>query len=113
LGAGSIGAGWVWRGSLFQFLGFFACDVADGLTSAIARLGQEGRVAFDWTLDLLFPRTFGAVQISITPRFPLARPCWEYVGNNGDHEIGSAQLNGVNAQAGSTLTDNALERFLL
>jgi hypothetical protein len=36
-------------------------DVADGLPQQVARFGQKVRVAFDWTLDLLFPKDVCAV----------------------------------------------------
>ena len=37
-------------------------DVADDLPEQVARLGQKVRVAFDWTLDLLFPKDVCAVH---------------------------------------------------
>ena len=89
----------------FNFSGFFAWWMWRTVyLSKLPGLDKKVRVAFDWTLDLLFPKDVCAVH-DLDQRRDFRWPdrAENTSGNNGDHEMGSAQLN----------RDNALERFPL
>jgi len=88
----------------FNFSGFFAWWMWRTVyLSKLPGLDKKVRVAFDWTLDLLFPKDVCAVH-DLDQRRDFRWPGHGNAsGNNGDHEMGLAQLN----------RDNALERFLL
>ena len=100
----------------FNFSGFFAWWMWRTVyLSKLPGLDKKVRVAFDWTLDLLFPKDVCAVH-DLDQRRDFRWPdhAGNTFGNNGDHEIGSAQLNWRECPGGIDLDrDNALERFLL
>jgi NADH:ubiquinone reductase (H+-translocating) len=100
----------------FNFSGFFAWWMWRTVyLSKLPGLDKKVRVAFDWTLDLLFPKDVCAVHDLDQRRdFHLSDHAGSTSGNNGDHEIGSAQLNRRKRQGEIDIDwDNALERFLL
>ncbi len=117
----------------FNFSGFFAWWMWRTVyLSKLPGLDKKVRVAFDWTLDLLFPKDVCGVAFDWTldllfPKdvcavhdldqrrdFYWRDPTRNPSGNNGDHEIGSAQLNWRECPGGIDVDrDNALERFLL
>jgi NADH dehydrogenase len=100
----------------FNFSGFFAWWMWRTVyLSKLPGLDKKVRVAFDWTLDLLFPKDVCAVH-DLDQRRDFRWPdhAGNTSGNNGDHEIGSAQLNWRECPGGTDVDrDNALERFLL
>jgi len=100
----------------FNFSGFFAWWMWRTVyLSKLPGLDKKVRVAFDWTLDLLFPKDVCAVH-DLDQRRDFRWPdhAGNTSGNNGDHEIGSAQLNWRECPGGIDVDrDNALERFLL
>ena len=100
----------------FNFSGFFAWWMWRTVyLSKLPGLDKKVRVAFDWTLDLLFPKDVCAVH-DLDQRRDFRWPdhAGNTSGNNGDHEIGSAQLNWRECPGGIDLDgDNALECFLL
>src|SRR5204863_1355213 len=100
----------------FNFSGFFAWWMWRTVyLSKLPGLDKKVRVAFDWTLDLLFPKDVCAVH-DLDQRRDFRWPdhAGNTFGNNGDHEIGSAQLNWRECPGGIDLDgDNALECFLL
>ena len=100
----------------FNFSGFFAWWMWRTVyLSKLPGLDRKVRVAFDWTLDLLFPKDVCAVH-DLDQRRDFRWPdhAGNTSGNNGDHEIGSAQLNWRECPGGIDVDrDNALERFLL
>jgi hypothetical protein len=77
-------------------------------------LDKKVRVAFDWTLDLLFPKDVCAVH-DLDQRRDFRWPdhAGNTSGNNGAHEMRSAQLNRRECEGEIDDWDNALERFLL
>ena len=100
----------------FNFSGFFAWWMWRTVyLSKLPGLDKKVRVAFDWTLDLLFPKDVCAVHDLDQHRdFRWPDHAGNTFGNNGDHEIGSAQLNWRECPGGIDLDrDNALKRFLL
>jgi len=96
----------------FNFSGFFAWWMWRTVyLSKLPGLDKKVRVAFDWTLDLLFPKDVCAVH-DLDQRRDFHGS--DHAGNNGAHEIGSAQLNWHECPGGIDVDrDNALERFLL
>jgi len=99
----------------FNFSGFFAWWMWRTVyLSKLPGLDKKVRVAFDWTLDLLFPKDVCAVH-DLDQRRDFRWPdhAGNASGNNGDHEIGSAQLNWRECPGEIDDWDNALERFLL
>src|SRR6266550_6316556 len=99
----------------FNFSGFFAWWMWRTVyLSKLPGLDKKVRVAFDWTLDLLFPKDVCAVH-DLDQRRDFRWPdhAGNTSGNNGDHEIGSAQLNWRECPGEIDDWDNALERFLL
>src|SRR5207249_11361269 len=100
----------------FNFSGFFAWWMWRTVyLSKLPGLDKKVRVAFDWTLDLLFPKDVCAVH-DLDQRRDFRWPdhAGNTSGNNGDHEIGSAQLNWRECPGGIDVDrDNALECFLL
>jgi NADH dehydrogenase len=100
----------------FNFSGFFAWWMWRTVyLSKLPGLDKKVRVAFDWTLDLLFPKDVCAVHDLDQRRdFRWSDHAVSTSGNNGDHEMGSAQLNRPKRQGEIDVDwDNALERFLL
>ena len=99
----------------FNFSGFFAWWMWRTVyLSKLPGLDKKVRVAFDWTLDLLFPKDVCAVHDLDQHRdFRWPDHAGNTFGNNGDHEIGSAQLNWRECPGEIDDWDNALERFLL
>jgi NADH dehydrogenase len=100
----------------FNFSGFFAWWMWRTVyLSKLPGLDKKVRVAFDWTLDLLFPKDVCAVHDLDQHRdFRSPDHAGNRSGNNGDHELGSAQLNWRECPDGIDLDrDNVLERFLL
>src|SRR2546430_4812174 len=78
----------------FNFSGFFAWWMWRTVyLSKLPGLDKKVRVAFDWTLDLLFPQDVCAVH-DFDQRRDVHWPdrAENTSGNNGDHELGSAQL---------------------
>src|SRR6266513_509208 len=99
----------------FNFSGFFAWWMWRTVyLSKLPGLDKKVRVAFDWTLDLLFPKDVCAVH-DLDQRRDFRWPdhTGNASGNNGDHEMGSAQLNWRECPGEIDDWDNALERFLL
>jgi NADH dehydrogenase len=100
----------------FNFSGFFAWWMWRTVyLSKLPGLDKKVRVAFDWTLDLLFPKDVCAVH-DLDQRRDFRWPdhAGNTSGNNGDHEIGSAQLNWRECPGEiDNDRDDALERFLL
>src|SRR5947209_2528791 len=79
---------------VFNFSGFFAWWLWRTIyLSKLPGLDKKVRVAFDWTLDLLFPKDVCAVH-DLTYRRDLHRSDQRThtVGNNGDHQPGARQL---------------------
>jgi hypothetical protein len=100
----------------FNFSGFFAWWMWRTVyLSKLPGLDKKVRVAFDWTLDLLFPKDVCAVHDLDQHRdFRSPDHAGNRSGNNGDHELGSAQLNWRECPGGiDDDRDNVLERFLL
>jgi NADH:ubiquinone reductase (H+-translocating) len=100
----------------FNFSGFFAWWMWRTVyLSKLPGLDKKVRVAFDWTLDLLFPKDVCAVHDLDQRRdFHWPDHAGNASGNNGDHEMGSEQLNRRKCAGGiDDDRDNALERFLL
>src|SRR3984893_3565554 len=84
-----------------NFSGFFAWRMWRTVyLSKLPGLDKKVRVAFDWTLDLLFPKDVCAVH-DLDQRRDFRRP--DYIGttaeNNGDHQHTAAQL--MSEHAGS------------
>jgi NADH dehydrogenase len=99
----------------FNFSGFFAWWMWRTVyLSKLPGLDKKVRVAFDWTLDLLFPKDVCAVH-DLDQRHDFRSPdhARSASGNNGDHEMGSAQSNPRECEGEIDDWDNALERFLL
>jgi NADH dehydrogenase len=83
----------------FNFSGFFAWWMWRTIyLSKLPGLDKKVRVAFDWTLDLLFPKDVCAVH-DLPYRRDVRRPdrVTHTVGNNGDHEPMAGRL--VHARA--------------
>src|SRR5437762_7146121 len=97
----------------FNFSGFFAWWMWRTIyLSKLPGLDKKVRVAFDWTLDLLFPKDVCAVY-DLDQRRDFGWASDTGSGNNGDHQIGSTQLNRNKSVAGIDVDrDNSLERFL-
>src|SRR4029077_18626406 len=80
----------------FNFSGFLAWWMWRTIyLSKLPGLDKKVRVAFDWTLDLLFPKDVCAVY-DIPARDDFHRPELTNgaIGRNGDHELGAP--DGVN-----------------
>ena len=78
----------------FNFSGFFAWWIWRTIyLSKLPGLDKKVRVAFDWTLDLLFPKDVCAVH-DFSYRRDFHRPdrATLTVGPNGDHQPGARQL---------------------
>jgi NADH dehydrogenase len=78
----------------FNFSGFFAWWMWRTIyLSKLPGLDKKVRVAFDWTLDLLFPKDVCAVY-DLPCRRDFHRPdqAMHTVGNNGDHETTARRL---------------------
>jgi len=78
----------------FNFSGFFAWWMWRTIyLSKLPGLDKKVRVAFDWTLDLLFPKDVCAVH-DLPCRRDFHRPdqAMHAVGNNGDHETTALRL---------------------
>jgi NADH:ubiquinone reductase (H+-translocating) len=78
----------------FNFSGFFAWWMWRTIyLSKLPGLDKKVRVAFDWTLDLLFPKDVCAVY-DLPPHrnFPLPDQTTHTVGNNGGYQPGARQL---------------------
>jgi len=91
----------------FNFSGFFAWWMWRTIyLSKLPGLDKKVRVAFDWTLDLLFPKDVCAVY-DLDQRRDFRSPSytWNTSENNGDHEPMARQL--LPAHAGNGLTQVA------
>jgi NADH dehydrogenase len=91
----------------FNFSGFFAWWMWRTVyLSKLPGLDKKVRVAFDWTLDLLFPKDVCAVY-DLDQRRDFRSPghTWNTSGNNGDHEPMARRL--LPARAGNGLTQVA------
>jgi NADH dehydrogenase len=91
----------------FNFSGFFAWWMWRTVyLSKLPGLDKKVRVAFDWTLDLLFPKDVCAVY-DLDQRRDFRSPgyTWNASENNGDHEPMARQL--LPARAGNGLTQVA------
>src|SRR5207244_9590281 len=78
----------------FNFSGFFAWWMWRTLyLSKLPGLDKKVRVAFDWSLDLLFPTDAGAVH-DLDQRREFRSPdhAGDTLRNTGDHDTGSDQL---------------------
>ena len=78
----------------FNFSGFFAWWMWRTIyLSKLPGLDKKVRVAFDWTLDLLFPKDVCAVH-DLPSRRDFHRPdqAMHTVGNNGDYQSSARQL---------------------
>jgi len=78
----------------YNFSGFFAWWMWRPIyLSKLPGLDKKIRVAFDWTLDLLFPKDICAVH-DLSCRRDFHRPdqAMHAVGNNGDHETTARRL---------------------
>jgi hypothetical protein len=78
----------------FNFSGFFAWWMWRTVyLSKLPGLDKKVRVAFDWTLDLLFPKDVCAVHDLDQRRdFHWADRATNTSGNNGDHEATARRL---------------------
>jgi len=78
----------------FNFSGFFAWWIWRTIyLSKLPGLDKKVRVAFDWTLDLLFPKDVCAVHdFSYRRDFHRSDRATLTVGNNGDRQPGARQL---------------------
>ena len=88
----------------FNFSGFFAWWMWRTVyLSKLPGLDKKVRVAFDWTLDLLFPKDVCAVH-DFDQRRDFDRPdhARNTSGNNGDYEPAARRL--VHARTGNGLT---------
>ncbi len=91
----------------FNFSGFFAWWMWRTIyLSKLPGLDKKVRVAFDWTLDLLFPKDVCAVY-DLDQRRDFRSPgyTWNASKNNGDHEPMTRRL--LPARAGNGLTQLA------
>jgi hypothetical protein len=77
----------------FNFSGFFAWWMWRTIyLSKLPGLDKKVRVAFDWTLDLLFPKDVCAVyDLSHHRNFPREKCVKETVADNGQHQGGRRQ----------------------
>jgi NADH:ubiquinone reductase (H+-translocating) len=78
----------------FNFSGFFAWWMWRTVyLSKLPGLDKKVRVAFDWTLDLLFPKDVCAVyDVDQRRDFRWPEPTWNTSENNGDHEPTAGRL---------------------
>jgi NADH dehydrogenase len=100
----------------FNFSGFFAWWMWRTVyLSKLPGLDKKVRVAFDWTLDLLFPKDVCAVyDLDKRRDFHWPNHAGNMSGSNGDHEVGSVQLSRHKCPGEVDVDrDNAIERFLL
>jgi NADH:ubiquinone reductase (H+-translocating) len=91
----------------FNFSGFFAWWMWRTIyLSKLPGLDKKVRVAFDWTLDLLFPKDVCAVyDLDERRDFRWPEPSWNTSENNGDHEPTAHRL--IAGHAGNGLTQVA------
>ena len=84
----------------FNFSGFFAWWMWRTIyLSKLPGLDKKVRVAFDWTLDLLFPKDVCAVHdLPYRRDFSRLEPTKDAVGNNGDHQLRARQPMHSNMQ---------------
>jgi NADH dehydrogenase len=78
----------------FNFSGFFAWWMWRTIyLSKLPGLDKKVRVAFDWTLDLLFPKDVCVVyDLPYRRNFPRPDPARNTFGNNGDYEPTTRRL---------------------
>jgi hypothetical protein len=76
-----------------NFSGFFAWWMWRTIyLSKLPGLDKKVRVAFDWTLDLLFPKDVCAVyDLSDRRNFPREKYAKETIGDNGQYPAGPPQ----------------------
>jgi NADH dehydrogenase len=76
-----------------NFSGFFAWWMWRTIyLSKLPGLDKKVRVAFDWTLDLLFPKDVCAVHdLPYRRDFHRLEPIKDAVGNDGDHQLSARQ----------------------
>src|SRR6266516_6614795 len=88
----------------FNFSGFFAWWMWRTIyLSKLPGLDKKVRVAFDWTLDLLFPKDVCAVHdLPSRADFYRLEPIKDAVGNNGDHQLSARQPVRSNMENGLT-----------
>jgi NADH dehydrogenase len=77
----------------FNFSGFFAWWMWRTIyLSKLPGLDKKVRVAFDWTLDLIFPKDVCAVHdLPYRRDFPRPEHAKDTVGNNGQYELSAPQ----------------------
>jgi len=77
----------------FNFSGFFAWWMWRTIyLSKLPGLDKKVRVAFDWTLDLLFPKDVCAVHdLPYRREFHRLEPIEDTLGNNGDYQVTAHQ----------------------
>jgi len=77
----------------FNFSGFFAWWMWRTIyLSKLPGLDKKVRVAFDWTLDLLFPKDVCAVHdLPYRREFHRLEPIKDTLGNNGDYQVTAHQ----------------------
>jgi len=87
----------------FNFSGFFAWWMWRTVyLSKLPGLDKKIRVAFDWTLDLLFPKDVCAVyDLNHRRDFHWPEHAGNTSGNNGDHEPTAGRLIPAHAGNGS------------
>jgi NADH dehydrogenase len=87
-----------------NFSGFFAWWMWRTIyLSKLPGLDKKVRVAFDWTLDLLFPKDVCAVHdLPYRRDFHRLEPIKDAVGNNGDHQLSARQPVRSNMENGLT-----------
>ena len=91
----------------FNFSGFFAWWMWRTVyLSKLPGLDKKVRVAFDWTLDLLFPKDVCAVyDVDQRHDFHRLEPINDAVGSNGDYQLSARQLVHSNMENGLTGID--------
>jgi NADH:quinone reductase (non-electrogenic) len=90
-----------------NFSGFFAWWMWRTIyLSKLPGLDKKVRVAFDWTLDLLFPKDVCAVHdLPYRRDFHRLEPIKDAVGNDGDHQLSARQPVRSNMENGLTGID--------
>jgi len=88
----------------FNFSGFFAWWMWRTVyLSKLPGLDKKVRVAFDWTLDLLFPKDVCAVyDVDQRHDFHRLEPINDAVGSNGDYQLSARQPVHSNMENGLT-----------
>ena len=91
----------------FNFSGFFAWWMWRTVyLSKLPGLDKKVRVAFDWTLDLLFPKDVCAVyDVDQRHDFHRLEPINDAVGSNGDYQLSARQPVHSNMENGLTGID--------